>query len=50
LEESLTQDLHSSNNSNYVEAAREYYNLIKNTINVFDVLEDVPHFREMTHE
>jgi hypothetical protein len=37
------------NNSNYVEAAREYYNLIKNTINVFDVLEDVPHFREMTH-
>lgn len=37
------------NNSDYVEAAREYYNLIKNTINVFDVLEDVPHFREMTH-
>lgn len=33
----------------YRNAAAEYYNLIKNTINIFDVLEEVPHFREMTH-
>jgi len=36
-------------NTEYIRAATNYYNLLKNTINIFDVLENVPHFREMTH-
>ena len=34
-------------NGEYKKAAIEYYNLIKNTINVFDVIDNVPHFKEM---
>jgi len=40
----------------YREATKEYYNLIKSTFNIFDVIDDLPHFREMinglalTHE
>jgi len=36
-------------NSNYRAAAIEYYNLFKNTINIFDVIENSPHFREMVN-
>lgn len=31
----------------YRKATKEYYNLLKNTVNVFDVIENVPHFKEM---
>lgn len=31
----------------YKETTKAYYNLIKNTINVFDVIEKVPHFKAM---
>jgi hypothetical protein len=31
----------------YKEVTKEYYNLIKNTFNLFDVIDEVPHFREM---
>lgn len=34
-------------NSTYREATKEYYNLLKNTINIFDVIDSVPHFKEM---
>lgn len=36
-------------NEEYRKLASNYYNLIKNTVNVFDVLENVPHFREMSN-
>jgi len=34
-------------NNEYRRLTKEYYNLIKNTFNIFDVIEDVPHFKEM---
>ena len=34
-------------NVEYRKASKEYYNLIKNTFNVFDVIENVPHIKEM---
>lgn len=34
-------------NTEYKKLAIEYYNLFKNTINVFDVLENSPHFKAM---
>ena len=34
-------------NVEYRQVTKEYYNLIKNTFNVFDVIEQVPHFKEM---
>jgi hypothetical protein len=34
-------------NTEYKKMAIEYYNLFKNTINVFDVLENSPHFKAM---
>ena len=33
----------------YKQATKEYYNLIKETFNVFDILDEVPHFREMVN-
>lgn len=33
--------------SGYQAVVKKYYNLIKRTFNVFDIIEDVPHFREM---
>lgn len=36
-------------NTEYRKQAANYYNLVKNTVNSFDVLENVPHFREMAH-
>ena len=36
-------------NIQYRNATIAYYNLIKDTVNIFDVLEEVPHFREMVH-
>lgn len=36
-------------NKEYRKLTADYYNLIKNTINIFDVLENVPHFREMSN-
>jgi len=36
-------------NELYREAASEYYNLFKNTINIFDVIQNSPHFREMVN-
>lgn len=32
---------------NYKIVTKNYYNLIKNTFNMFDIIEEVPHFREM---
>lgn len=34
-------------NIEYKNIAKEYYNLIKNTINIFDVIDSVPHFKSM---
>lgn len=34
-------------NEEYKKAAIEYYNLFKNTINLFDVIENSPHFKAM---
>lgn len=34
-------------NKDYRKIAKEYYNLIKNTVNIFDVIDNVPHFKEM---
>lgn len=34
-------------NSVYREVTKQYYNLIKSTFNLFDVIDEVPHFREM---
>lgn len=34
-------------NAEYKNAAKEYYNLIKNTINIFDIIDSVPHFKSM---
>jgi hypothetical protein len=39
-------DLHKTNDD-YRRITRDYYNLIKNTINVFDVIQTVPHFKAM---
>lgn len=36
-------------NTEYRTIAREYYNLIKNTFNIFDVVDEVPHFKEMVN-
>ena len=33
----------------YKQATKEYYNLIKETFNIFDILDEVPHFREMVN-
>ncbi len=37
----------NTENDEYRKLTQEYYNLIKNTFNVFDVIETVPHFKEM---
>ena len=34
-------------NIEYKKITKEYYNLIKNTVNIFDVIDEVPHFKEM---
>ena len=34
-------------NKEYRRIAKDYYNLIKSTFNIFDVIEQVPHYREM---
>lgn len=34
-------------NADYRKATKQYYNLVKNTINIFDVIDNVPHFKEM---
>lgn len=34
-------------NPEYKQAAKEYYNVIKNTFNVFDVMDNAPHFKGM---
>jgi hypothetical protein len=34
-------------NENYRKITASYYNLIKNTINIFDVIENSPHFKAM---
>ena len=36
-------------NKEYKEIAKEYYNLIKSTINIFDVIDNVPHFNQMVN-
>ena len=46
LKEGLDFRLYISD-ENYKSRVIEYYNLIKNTFNVFDIIEKVPHFREM---
>ncbi len=33
--------------SGYQAAVKKYYNLLKRTFNIFDIVEDVPHFKEM---
>lgn len=35
------------NDDNYKEIVKKYYSLIKHTFNVFDVIDTVPHFKEM---
>jgi len=35
------------NNDNYRKATVDYYNILKNTINIFDVVEKSPHFKAM---
>lgn len=37
----------NNKNTEYRQIAKEYYNLIKNTFNLFDIIENVPHFKEM---
>lgn len=39
----------NNSNKDYRDTTKEYYNLIKNTFNIFDIMETVPHFREMIH-
>ena len=34
-------------NKDYIKVTKEYYNLIKNSFNIFDVIKEVPHFKEM---
>ena len=34
-------------NEDYKRITKEYYNLIKGTFNIFDVIDEVPHFRQM---
>ena len=38
---------HYLHDKNYQEAAKKLYNLVKRTFNVFDIIEEVPHFAEM---
>ena len=38
---------HNDKNTRYKELSVEYYNLIKNTVNIFHVIENSPHFKEM---
>ena len=40
-------DTINQENNEYKEATKEYYNLIKNTVNIFDVIDRVPHFKAM---
>lgn len=35
--------------SDYKQVTKEYYNLFKETFNVFDVIDSVPHFKEMVN-
>ena len=37
----------NTNNTEYRKATVEYYNLFKNTVNIFDVIENSPHFKAM---
>lgn len=37
----------NNNNDEYRKITKEYYNLIKGTINIFDVIDNVPHFKYM---
>ena len=37
----------NTNNTEYRKTAIEYYNLFKNTVNIFDVIENAPHFKAM---
>jgi len=37
----------SKENDEYRKLTKQYYNLIKNTYNIFDVIDEVPHFKEM---
>jgi hypothetical protein len=37
----------NSNNEEYIEATINYYNLFKNTINIFHVIQNSPHFKQM---
>ena len=34
-------------NDEYREVTKQYYNLIKDTFNIFDVIDNVPHFKQM---
>lgn len=34
-------------NKAYRDITKKYYNLIKNTFNIFDIIDNVPHFKEM---
>ena len=38
--------IHPTNEA-YRQATKEYYNLIKDTFNIFDIIDTVPHFKEM---
>lgn len=38
---------HYLHDKNYQEAAKKLYNLVKRTFNIFDIIEEVPHFAEM---
>lgn len=36
-------------NQSYRDATTQYYDLIKNTFNIFDIINNVPHFKEMVN-
>lgn len=38
---------HNDKNTEYKRLSIEYYNLLKNTVNIFHVIENSPHFKEM---
>lgn len=37
----------NENNTKYREMTKKYYNLIKNTFNIFDIIDSLPHFKNM---
>ena len=36
-------------NPEYKQVTKEYYNIIKETFNIFDIIDEVPHFKEMVN-